>query len=118
MKTERLHELFEREKVNELKWTGKCSDCKKETIVLIKLGKEGFEIYGGAVYEPVNDEVYKGEKFYLKCDFCFDKNPRLESFQECEVYSRCVGYLRPTKQFNPGKKAEFNDREMFNLEKT
>jgi len=31
----------------------------------------------------------------------------------CEVYSRVVGYLRPVKQWNHGKKAEFTDRTNF-----
>ncbi len=30
--------------------------------------------------------------------------------QETEIYSRVVGYLRPIKQWNPGKQAEFNMR--------
>ena len=33
--------------------------------------------------------------------------------QECEVYSRVVGYLRPVNQWNVGKRAEFADREEF-----
>jgi len=32
---------------------------------------------------------------------------------ETEVYSRVVGYLRPVKQWNPGKQAEFDMRKMF-----
>ena len=32
-----------------------------------------------------------------------------------EVYSRVVGYYRPTNQWNPGKKAEFDEREFFNV---
>lgn len=35
----------------------------------------------------------------------------------CEVYSRIVGYLRPTHQWNDGKRAEFSMREKVNLEK-
>jgi len=31
----------------------------------------------------------------------------------CEIYSRVVGYLRPIKQWNEGKQAEFNDRQTF-----
>ena len=34
--------------------------------------------------------------------------------QETEIYSRVVGYLRPVKQWNNGKKAEFNMRKTFN----
>ncbi|OQX50760.1 MAG: ribonucleoside triphosphate reductase [Candidatus Cloacimonas sp. 4484_209] len=32
---------------------------------------------------------------------------------ECEVYSRCVGYLRPVKQWNKGKQEEFRIRKTF-----
>jgi len=34
---------------------------------------------------------------------------------ECEVYSRVVGYLRPVKQWNVGKQAEFKDRKEFRV---
>ena len=29
---------------------------------------------------------------------------------KCEVYSRVVGYFRPVRQWNEGKKAEFYNR--------
>jgi len=35
--------------------------------------------------------------------------------QETEVYSRVVGYLRPVKQWNDGKQAEFGMRKTFNV---
>jgi anaerobic ribonucleoside-triphosphate reductase len=38
------------------------------------------------------------------CPFCNE---------ETEVYSRIVGYLRPIKQWNDGKQAEFNIRKPF-----
>jgi ribonucleoside-triphosphate reductase len=44
----------------------------------------------------------KGEK--PLCDCCN---------QETEIYSRVVGYLRPIKQWNPGKQAEFNMRKTY-----
>ncbi len=34
---------------------------------------------------------------------------------ECEIYSRIVGYLRPTKQWNKGKQEEFAMRKAFKL---
>jgi ribonucleoside-triphosphate reductase len=34
---------------------------------------------------------------------------------ETEVYSRVVGYLRPVKQWNNGKQAEFKKRKTFNV---
>ncbi len=35
--------------------------------------------------------------------------------EETEIYSRVVGYLRPVKQWNNGKKAEFTMRKMFRV---
>jgi ribonucleoside-triphosphate reductase len=35
--------------------------------------------------------------------------------QETEVYARVVGYLRPVKQWNDGKQAEFRMRKMFKV---
>jgi len=31
----------------------------------------------------------------------------------CEIYSRVVGYLRPVKQWNDGKREEFKERKLF-----
>ncbi|MBD3171121.1 ribonucleoside triphosphate reductase, partial [Candidatus Bathyarchaeota archaeon] len=33
--------------------------------------------------------------------------------EDCEVYSRVVGYLRPVNQWNDGKQAEFSNRKTF-----
>jgi anaerobic ribonucleoside-triphosphate reductase len=33
----------------------------------------------------------------------------------CEVYSRIVGYFRPTGAWNDGKRREFRDRATFNV---
>ena len=44
----------------------------------------------------------KGEK--PTCDCCS---------QETEIYSRVVGYLRPIKQWNPGKQAEYHLRKTY-----
>ncbi len=35
--------------------------------------------------------------------------------QQTEVYSRVVGYLRPVKQWNNGKQAEFSDRKTYRV---
>ena len=34
--------------------------------------------------------------------------------QPCEIWSRVVGFFRPVRQYNKGKKAEFDDRKEFN----
>ena len=35
-----------------------------------------------------------------------------------EVYSRVVGFFRPVSSWNKGKKEEFKERKVFNLEST
>jgi hypothetical protein len=86
------------------RWSGRCHDCGCD--VTVRLGDDVLDVAGGAVYS-CNGSVK------LKCDACFREDPVLRNFQECEVYSRVVGYLRPTKQWNDGKRAEFNDRLTF-----
>jgi ribonucleoside-triphosphate reductase len=39
----------------------------------------------------------------------------LKNYQETEVYSRVVGYLRPVSQWNEGKQQEFKDRKEFKV---
>lgn len=33
----------------------------------------------------------------------------------CEIYSRIVGYLRPIKEWNEGKQAEWKQRKVFKI---
>ena len=49
-------------------------------------------------------------KVYL-CDVCYEQDP--EVGRKTEVYSRVVGYLRPTEQWNDAKQHEFKDRVVF-----
>ena len=51
----------------------------------------------------------------IKCKECHIKEPKLKNYQECEEYSRVVGYIRPVKQWNPGKKEEYKDRKEFKV---
>ena len=114
MTLEELHNLFDREKTREIAFEGKCKDCQKEITVLINMQEDGFVITNGAVYKIHDSEEYKGvEKFLIKCNECYEEEKLLTNYQECEVYSRVVGYLRPINQWNPGKLAEFKDRKMF-----
>ncbi|MBU0986859.1 MAG: anaerobic ribonucleoside-triphosphate reductase [Proteobacteria bacterium] len=108
MTVQRLHDLFDKKLENDtLVWEGSCHDCQKPVKVTATLQADGIHIKGGSVYEPVID------RFIMKCDGCFGNNPVLRNYQDCEVYSRVVGYLRPVNQWNDAKYAEFNDRKMF-----
>jgi len=108
MTIERLHELLENNTDKDvLAWTGACHDCKKEAQVTATPKEDGIYIEGGSVYEPARD------KFIIKCEGCFKKDPVLRNYQDCEVYSRVVGYLRPVAQWNDAKQAEFQDRKLY-----
>lgn len=39
-----------------------------------------------------------------------------EERTKCEIWTRVMGYHRPTSQFNIGKKQEFKDRKFFKEE--
>ena len=95
-------------------YEGKCHDCSKEVRVVIDRDEEtgAIVIEGGAVYSPVVG-MPPVERIYLKCNACFEKSRRLTSFVDCEVYSRVVGYLRPVKQWNAGKRSELRQRVEF-----
>ncbi len=66
------------------------------------------------------DEEYMpykvGNEVYVKCKDCHQSDPVLRNFQATEVYSRVVGYIRPVKQWNKGKRTEFDDRREFVVE--
>lgn len=46
------------------------------------------------------------------------KCPRCTFDQQCEVYSRVVGFLRPVGQWNDGKQMEFKQRKEFKISKS
>jgi anaerobic ribonucleoside-triphosphate reductase len=46
---------------------------------------------------------------------CFMAETKKVKVIECEVYSRVVGYFRPTRFWNVGKQQEFKERKTVNL---
>lgn len=75
-----------------------CWDCKKKL-------KEGDECM------PYETDCGP----FLKCRSCHLADPVLRNFREIEVYSRIVGYIRPTKQWNKGKSEEWKDRKVYKI---
>jgi anaerobic ribonucleoside-triphosphate reductase len=110
MTVERLHELFDEHPEHaDLVWQGTCHDCRRPVTITAAPKPDGIHIEGGSVYEPQKN------RFFLKCEACFEKDPALHHFQDCEGYSRVVGYLRRVAQWNDGKQAEFKDRALFSV---
>jgi hypothetical protein len=83
-----------------------CHDCKKD-----------IEINGEAIENGVYLSYDNNGKMIniFKCNECYSKNPALTNFQECEVYSRVVGYIRPVQQWHKGKKQEYGERIEFTM---
>jgi|GEM_PF-428132 len=81
-----------------------CHDCS----CLIRFKDKEIKNGHYLVYED------EGEKIgILKCKKCYQKNPSLTNYRNCEVYSRVVGYLRPIQQWNKGKQLEYKERKEY-----
>ena len=46
---------------------------------------------------------------------CYDCELPLIKLQDCEVYSRVSGYLRPVSGWNKGKQSEFAKRKEYDI---
>jgi anaerobic ribonucleoside-triphosphate reductase len=78
----------------------------------MKIGEDG-EIKNGSLLKY--DLPDGKQKSVFKCTECYSKDPSLRNYQETEVYSRVVGYIRPVSQWNEGKQQEFSERKTFNV---
>jgi ribonucleoside-triphosphate reductase len=85
-----------------------CHDCGEQIEVNGELIENGVYL---AYNKPNSDEKIN----VFKCNDCYAKNQSLTNFQECEVYSRVVGYIRPVQQWHKGKKQEFSERTEFSM---
>ena len=52
---------------------------------------------------------------HVTCEKCAEARPDAPA-QECEVWTRVMGYFRPVSSFNIGKKGEYAERTMFSEE--
>jgi anaerobic ribonucleoside-triphosphate reductase len=84
-----------------------CRACGKQLKIVKK------EIIGGMLLKYKEEDGK--EHLIFKCNECFKKDPSLSNYQECEVYDRIVGYLRPVQNWNPSKKEEYFERKRFKI---
>lgn len=113
MNKEEIHELAEMfPEAPGFKFSGSCHDCGAKTAVTIDFRPEGILIDGGAVFH-IPETPFKNENFKIKCQECYDRNATFRGWQECEVYSRVVGYLRPVGNWHSAKQSEYNQRRNF-----
>ncbi len=82
-----------------------CHDCGKEIMI-----NQNQEIENGQLLKYSLPDGK--DKFIYKCTECYSKDKSLRDYQETEVYSRVVGYLRPVSQWNEGKQQEYKERKI------
>ena len=111
MKLEKLKEILQIQ--DPFIFEGECIDCGIPVMVTTTQDDTDISIKGGAVFQPPVGWNCPQEYMH-KCDNCFNKSPVFNP--KTEIYSRCVGYLRPVNNYNPGKKAEWKSRKTFEIE--
>lgn len=87
-----------------------CHDCQKP----IRIGQDQ-EIINGQLLKYVLPDGK--DKFIFKCVDCYAKDKSLRNYQDAEVYSRVVGYIRPVSQFNRGKQQEYKERKEYKVKR-
>ena len=108
-----IEEMQKHLETENIEFCGNCHDCGDSVNVLCAANEDGkIIVTGGAIYNPKIDHI---EHLFFKCDTCFAKDKVLRDWQPVETYSRVVGYLRPVRQWNKGKIAEFKERKEFVL---
>lgn len=115
-RVENLQDFFDKSSGPHIGFKAACHVCGEPVCIKMDMDHTGKVIVsGGALYSAQVGQTQEDKAFFLKCDACFKKNPKLRNFQPCEVYSRVIGYLRPVSQWNDGKQAEFKLRSKFKV---
>jgi len=115
--TDDVFELLDLQDNLQAKYTG-------GTVIHLFVGEEITDIESVKALVKTVCSNYKLPYFTLTPTFSICPNDgyiagKVETCAKCgaenEVYSRIVGYIRPVKQWNNGKKAEWSDRNTYSL---
>lgn len=115
--TDDVFELLDLQDNLQAKYTG-------GTVIHLFVGEEITDIESVKALVRTVCSNYKLPYFTLTPTFSICPNDgyiagKVETCAKCgsenEVYSRIVGYIRPVKQWNNGKKAEWHDRNTYSL---
>lgn len=106
-----MEEISEKMGPNQFAKVGvSCLDCgKRFYISLERTSPTEIKILNGAIGINKKTGVH-----LFKCEGCKD-NPNWGT--PCDVYSRVVGYLRPTRDWNDAKQREFEKRVPYKVNK-
>jgi len=116
LKIEDLRKYFKDAGSPHIGFQGTCHDCGHAVTIDIDWAEDGkLTISGGVLYNPQVGPTPEDRQFFMKCDACFEKDSTLRNYRPTEWYSMVVGYLRPVKDWNEGKKEEFKLRSTFKV---
>lgn len=65
--------------------------------------------------EQDNEKTRRGFLYYWANDPRVEEKTPMIKRVPCEVYSRIVGYLRPVRNWNVGKKQELAERQVYDV---
>ena len=112
-----IKEMQEKLRRGAVTFRGDCHDCGKPVEVVCSINENGeIVISGGAAYNPlIQATTGRPERraIFVKCDKCYANDNILRYYQDTDIYSRVVGYLRPVGGWNAGKLEEFKQRKEF-----
>ena len=117
MKIEEMENRLKSVPNHHIEFEGVCHDCGASVKIICYINEAGsVVIEGGAVYNPlIKATTGRPERIaiFVKCDRCYGNDHVLRYYQDTDVYSRVVGYLRPVGGWNAGKIEEFKQRKEF-----
>jgi hypothetical protein len=108
----KLDDMNEKLKNGPAEFTGQCCDCEADVLIKAEMSGMNLLVEGGAMFRPPA-LWHCPTEYIFKCPACFEKAPKF--YPKTEIFTRCVGYLRPKNQMHDGKLAEVEQRSMFDM---
>lgn len=95
--------------------TYECADCGEEHIATIKRISDIELDIDNAIIGVKKFKTDFTDRYVFKCPDCYEKDNNFGL--ECDIYSRVVGFYRPIKYWNKGKRAEYKERVVYDMPK-
>ena len=94
-------------------FNAQCYTCHEPvTVTAERTAEDTIQIDGGSLFRSPSDWM-TDNAILAKCPACAAKNQ--DYGRPTEVYRRCCGYYRPTKNWNNAKQNEFELRKTYSI---
>lgn len=95
------------------KVTFECNDCGEEFIAtLTRVSETELEIENAIIGVRKSKSDF-ADRYVFKCPDCYEKDDYFGD--ECDIYSRVVGFMRPVSSWNNAKREEFKKRVVYKM---